>query len=91
MLIIFFVQVTINIYYDSSDLNSQTFITKQLQPAMKNFKNNVDLNLIPFGNGFFRTYDKNTIFFRNDEEDECFDNKFHAYRLHFLFDGKSRL
>lgn len=46
---LFYLQTPVYVYYESLCPDSQAFITKQLYPAMKIFKDHVDLHLVPFG------------------------------------------
>ncbi|KAG5670559.1 hypothetical protein PVAND_000813 [Polypedilum vanderplanki] len=66
------------VYYESLCPDSMAFITKQLYPAMKELKDHVSLELIPFGKSTWNTQGSDTIFNCHHGPEECYGNKIHA-------------
>ncbi|XP_053699182.1 GILT-like protein 1 [Sabethes cyaneus] len=77
-------KVPVNIYYEALCPDSAAFINKQLYPAAKQFKDNMDLKFIPFGKASYRTQGSETLFECHHGPNECYANKVHACALYHI-------
>lgn len=74
-------KVPVYVYYESLCPDSAKFINEQLYPTAKQFPNNIDLKLIPFGKASYRTQGSETLFECHHGPNECYGNKVHACAL----------
>ncbi|KXJ73698.1 hypothetical protein RP20_CCG015229 [Aedes albopictus] len=74
-------KVPVYVYYESLCPDSAKFINEQLYPTVKQFPNNIDLKLIPFGKSSYRTQGSETLFECHHGPNECYGNKVHACAL----------
>uniref|UniRef100_T1D4M1 Gamma-interferon inducible lysosomal thiol reductase n=1 Tax=Psorophora albipes TaxID=869069 RepID=T1D4M1_9DIPT len=77
-------KVSVNVYYESLCPDSAKFINEQLYPVAKQFKNNIDLKLIPFGKSTYKTQGSETQFDCHHGPNECYGNLVHACALHHI-------
>lgn len=74
-------KVPVYVYYESLCPDSAKFINEQLYPTVKQFRDNIDLKLIPFGKSSYRTQGSETLFECHHGPNECYGNKVHACGL----------
>lgn len=74
-------KVPVYVYYESLCPDSAKFINEQLYPTVKQFPNNIDLKLVPFGKSSYRTLGSETLFECHHGPNECYGNKVHACAL----------
>lgn len=74
-------KVPVYVYYESLCPDSAKFINEQLYPTVKQFPNNIDLRLVPFGKSSYRTQGSETLFECHHGPNECYGNKVHACAL----------
>ncbi|XP_055616517.1 GILT-like protein 1 [Toxorhynchites rutilus septentrionalis] len=77
-------KVPVYVYYESLCPDSAKFINQQLYPVAKQFKDNLDLKLIPFGKSSYRTQGSDVLFECHHGPNECHGNKVHACALYHI-------